>query len=40
MESAMKLTIKANMVEIEGSTSLTLKSNAALTIQGMPVKIN
>lgn len=40
MESAMKLTIKANVVEIEGSTSLTLKSNAALTIQGMPVKIN
>lgn len=40
MESAMKLTIKANMVEIEGSTSLTLRSNAALTIQGMPVKIN
>lgn len=40
MESAMKLTIKANMVEIEGSTSLTLKSNAALNIQGMPVKIN
>jgi uncharacterized protein involved in type VI secretion and phage assembly len=40
MESAMKLTIKANMVEIEGSTSLTLRSNATLTIQGMPVKIN
>ena len=40
MESAMKLTIKANIVEIEGSTSLTLKSNAALTIQGMPIKIN
>ncbi|WP_298685442.1 phage baseplate assembly protein V [uncultured Methanomethylovorans sp.] len=40
MESAMKLTIKANMVEIEGSTSLTLRSNAALNIQGMPVKIN
>ncbi len=40
MESAMKLTIKANFVEIEGTTSLTLKSNAALMIQGMPVKIN
>lgn len=40
MESEMKLIIKANMVEIEGSTSLTLKSNAALTIQGMPIKIN
>lgn len=40
MESEMKLIIKANIVEIEGSTSLTLKSNAALTIQGMPIKIN
>ncbi len=40
IESAMQLKIKANMVEIEGTTSLTLKSNAALTIQGLPVKIN
>ncbi|WP_370573070.1 phage baseplate assembly protein V [Methanomethylovorans sp.] len=40
LESAMKLTIKANVVEIEGTASLTLKSNASLTIQGMPVKIN
>lgn len=40
MESALQLTIKANVVEIEGTTSLTLKSNAVLTIQGMPVKIN
>lgn len=40
IESAMQLMIKANVVEIEGTTSLTLKSNAALTIQGLPVKIN
>jgi uncharacterized protein involved in type VI secretion and phage assembly len=40
IESMMQLTIKANVVEIEGTTSLTLKSNAALTIQGLPVKIN
>ncbi len=40
IESAMQLKIKANIVEIEGTTSLTLKSNAALTIQGLPVKIN
>jgi uncharacterized protein involved in type VI secretion and phage assembly len=40
IESAMQLKIKANVVEIEGTTSLTLKSNAALTIQGLPVKIN
>jgi uncharacterized protein involved in type VI secretion and phage assembly len=40
IESAMQLKIKANMVEIEGTTSLTLKSNAVLTIQGLPVKIN
>ncbi len=40
MESAMQLTIKSNIVEIEGTSSLTLKSSAVLTIQGMPVKIN
>ncbi len=40
MESDMKLTIKANVIEIEGTTSLTIKSNAVLTIQGLPVKIN
>jgi uncharacterized protein involved in type VI secretion and phage assembly len=40
IESVMQLKIKANVVEIEGTTSLTLKSNAALTIQGLPVKIN
>ena len=40
IECAMQLKIKANMVEIEGTSSLTLKSNAIVTIQGMPVKIN
>lgn len=40
IESAIQLKIKANVVEIEGTTSLSLKSNAALTIQGLPVKIN
>jgi len=40
MECAMQLTIKANILEIEGTTSLSLKSNAVLTIQGLPVKIN
>jgi len=40
IECAMNLKIKANVIEIEGTTSLTLKSNANLTIQGLPVKIN
>lgn len=40
IEAGMQLKIKAQTVEIEGTTSLTLKSNAILTIQGMPVKIN
>ncbi len=40
IESAMQLSIKAKVVEIEGTTSLTLKSTAVLTIQGQPVKIN
>ncbi|WP_394325976.1 phage baseplate assembly protein V [Methanosarcina horonobensis] len=40
MECAMQLTIKAGMLEIEGTSSLSLKSNAILTIQGLPVKIN
>jgi uncharacterized protein involved in type VI secretion and phage assembly len=40
MECAMQLTIKANIIEIEGTTSLSLKSNATLTIQGTLVKIN
>ncbi len=40
IESALQLKIKATIVEIEATTSLTLKSNAILTIQGLPVKIN
>lgn len=40
IESVMQLKIKANIVEIEGTSSLTLKSNAIVTIQGLPVKIN
>lgn len=40
IESALQLKIKAAVVEIEGTTSLTLKSTAVLTIQGLPVKIN
>ncbi|MCM1565332.1 MAG: phage baseplate assembly protein V [Dehalobacter sp.] len=40
MECSMQLTIKANIIEIEGTSSLSLKSNALLTIQGLPVKIN
>jgi uncharacterized protein involved in type VI secretion and phage assembly len=40
IESAMQLKIKANIVEIEGTTSLTLKSSGVVTVQGLPVKIN
>ena len=40
IESVLQLKIKSAIVEIEGTTSLTLKSNAILTIQGLPVKIN
>jgi uncharacterized protein involved in type VI secretion and phage assembly len=40
IESAMLLKIKASMVEIEGTTSLTLKSSTMVTIQGTIVKIN
>jgi hypothetical protein len=36
----MKLKIKSNNVEIEGTASLTLKSSSVLTIQGSIVKIN
>jgi hypothetical protein len=36
----MELNIKAAKVKIEGTGSLTLKSNAVVTIQGLPVKIN
>jgi uncharacterized protein involved in type VI secretion and phage assembly len=40
VKCAQQLKISAMMVEIEGTTSLTLKSNGPMTIQGMPVKIN
>jgi uncharacterized protein involved in type VI secretion and phage assembly len=40
IECAMQLTIKGNVVQIEGTSSLTLKSGAITTIQGSPVKIN
>ena len=40
IECQMQLKIKANIAEIEGTTSLTLKSGGTLTIQGSLVKIN
>jgi uncharacterized protein involved in type VI secretion and phage assembly len=40
IESVMQLKIKSNIVEIEGTTSLTLKSHALLKIEGTLVKIN
>lgn len=40
IECQMQLKIKANIAEIEGTGSLTLKSNGVLTIQGSLVKIN
>ncbi len=40
IECAMQLSIKGNQVQIEGTSSLTLKSSAITTIQGTPVKIN
>jgi len=40
IESVLQLKIKATIVEIEATTSLSLKSNAVLTIQGLPVRIN
>jgi uncharacterized protein involved in type VI secretion and phage assembly len=40
LESAQQLNIKSQKIVIEGAVSLTLKSNADLTIQGLPVKIN
>ncbi len=40
IECIGQMNIKANMVEIDATASLTLKSNAILTIQGLPVKIN
>ncbi|MCP5049699.1 MAG: phage tail protein [bacterium] len=40
IESSAQLNIKANIVEIEGTTSLTLKSSTLVTIEGALVKIN
>ena len=40
IESALQLKIKATIVEIEATASLSLKSNPVLTIQGLPVRIN
>jgi len=40
IESSIKLKIKSQTVEIEGTASLTIKSTGPLTIQGTPVKIN
>lgn len=40
IESAAKLTLKAPIVEVQAAASLLLKSNAAVTVQGIPVRIN
>lgn len=40
IESAAKLTLKAPIVEVEAVASLSLKSNAVLTVRGTPVRIN
>lgn len=40
IECQMQLKIKANIAEIEGTGSLTLKSSGVVTIQGSLVKIN
>ena len=40
IESGMQLKIKSGIVEIEGSSSLTIKSGGIVTIQGSMVKIN
>ncbi len=40
IESAMKLKIKSDIIEIEASSMMTLKAGATLTIQGAIVKIN
>jgi uncharacterized protein involved in type VI secretion and phage assembly len=40
LESAMKLKIKSNMIEIEGTASITIKSDGVLTVKGSMVKIN
>jgi uncharacterized protein involved in type VI secretion and phage assembly len=40
MESAMKLKLKSQTVEIEAGSMMTIKAGATLTIQGALVKIN
>ncbi|MCX6581400.1 MAG: phage baseplate assembly protein V [Candidatus Aminicenantes bacterium] len=40
IESGLQLKIKSNIVEIEGSSSLTIKSGGVVTVQGSMVKIN
>lgn len=40
ISSQMKLSIKSQIIEIEAGGMMTIKSNAALTIQGTPVQIN
>ncbi|MDD4767596.1 MAG: phage baseplate assembly protein V [Desulfotomaculaceae bacterium] len=40
MESAMELTIKAQVIEIEAGGTMTLKSSGTMTIKGALVQIN
>jgi len=40
ISSAMKLTLKSQIIEIEAQSMMKIKSNAILTIEGTPVKIN
>jgi uncharacterized protein involved in type VI secretion and phage assembly len=40
LAATQKITLKAMMVELEGTSSLSVKSNGMLTIQGSMVKIN
>ena len=40
IESAMKLTIKSQMIEIESGGMMTIKAGTILTLQGALVKIN
>lgn len=40
MECGLSLKIKANMIEIEADSMMTIKAGATLTIQGTLVKIN
>ena len=40
VESAMQLKIKAQMIEIESGTTMTIKAGATLTLQGAVIQIN